>query len=61
MKDLQPEYSIGMIGHVDHGKSTLTYALSGKITDTHSEEIKKGITIKLRKFLRLIIMIIWLI
>ena len=47
MKDLQPEYSIGMIGHVDHGKSTLTYALSGKITDTHSEEIKRGITIRL--------------
>ncbi|MBR9689884.1 MAG: translation initiation factor IF-2 subunit gamma [Candidatus Altiarchaeota archaeon] len=36
-----------MIGHVDHGKTTLTQALSGKWTDTFSEEIKKGITIKL--------------
>ncbi len=36
-----------MIGHVDHGKTTLTQALSGKWTDTFSEEIKRGITIKL--------------
>ena len=39
--------NIGMIGHVDHGKTTLTQALSGKWTDTFSEEIKRGITIKL--------------
>ncbi len=44
---LQPEISIGMIGHVDHGKSTLVYALTGKFPDTHSEEIKRGITIRL--------------
>lgn len=44
---LQPEINIGMIGHVDHGKTTLTQALTGKWTDTHSEEIKKGITIRL--------------
>lgn len=43
----QPEISIGMIGHVDHGKTTLVQALSGKWTDTHSEEIKRGITIRL--------------
>jgi len=36
-----------MIGHVDHGKTTLTKALTGKWTDTFSEELKKGITIKL--------------
>jgi translation initiation factor 2 subunit 3 len=36
-----------LIGHVDHGKTTLTERLSGKWTDTHSEEIKKGITIRL--------------
>ena len=43
----KPEINIGMIGHVDHGKTTLTQALSGKWTDTFSEEIKRGITIKL--------------
>lgn len=44
---LQPEINLGMVGHVDHGKTTLTEALSGKWTDTHSEEIRKGITIRL--------------
>lgn len=38
---------MGIVGHVDHGKTTLTKLLSGKWTDTHSEEIKRGITIKL--------------
>jgi len=42
-----PEVNIGMIGHVDHGKTTLTYALTGKWTMLHSEELKRGITIKL--------------
>jgi len=32
---------------VDHGKTTLTKALSGVWTDTHSEELKRGISIKL--------------
>ncbi len=44
---LQPSVNIGMVGHVDHGKSTLTNALTGVRTDTHSEEIKRGISIKL--------------
>ena len=43
----QPEINIGMIGHVDHGKTTLTQRLSGKWTDEHSEELKRGISIKL--------------
>lgn len=43
----QPEINIGMIGHVDHGKTTLTQRLTGKWTDEHSEEIKRGISIKL--------------
>ncbi|MCD6411757.1 MAG: hypothetical protein J7L20_04955, partial [Thermoplasmata archaeon] len=29
----QPEINIGMIGHVDHGKTTLTQRLTGKWTD----------------------------
>jgi translation initiation factor 2 subunit 3 len=44
---LIPEINIGMVGHVDHGKTTLTSALTGRWTDTHSEEIKRGITIRL--------------
>jgi translation initiation factor 2 subunit 3 len=42
-----PEVNIGLVGHVDHGKTTLTQALTGRWTDTHSEEIKRGITIRL--------------
>ncbi len=44
---VQPRMNIGLVGHVDHGKTTLTERLSGKWTDTHSEEIKRGITIRL--------------
>ncbi len=44
---VQPVVNIGLFGHVDHGKTTLTQRLSGKWTDTHSEEIKRGITIRL--------------
>jgi translation initiation factor 2 subunit 3 len=44
---LVPEVNIGMLGHVDHGKSTLVEALSGKWPSVHSEELKRGITIRL--------------
>ena len=39
--------NVGMVGHIDHGKTTLLAKLSGKFADTHSEELKRGITIKL--------------
>jgi translation initiation factor 2 subunit 3 len=43
----QPEVNIGMIGHVDHGKTTLTKAFTGEWTDRHSEELRRGISIRL--------------
>ena len=46
-KLIQPEINIGLVGHVDNGKTTLVSQLSGKWTDTHSEEMKRGITIRL--------------
>lgn len=45
--DQQPEVNIGLVGHVDHGKTTLVQALSGDWTDQHSEEMKRGISIRL--------------
>ncbi len=44
---MQSEVNIGLVGHVDHGKTTLTQALSGVWTDRHSEELKRGISIRL--------------
>jgi translation initiation factor 2 subunit 3 len=42
----QPEVNIGTAGHVDHGKSTLVSAITGVWTSAHSEELRRGITIK---------------
>ncbi len=42
----QPCVNIGTAGHVDHGKTTLVEAITGVWTSAHSEELKRGITIR---------------
>ncbi len=42
----QPSINIGTSGHVDHGKTTLIEAITGVWTSAHSEELRRGITIK---------------
>lgn len=46
-KKLIPEVNIGTLGHVDHGKSSIVESITGKWPSAHSEELKRGITIKL--------------
>jgi len=42
----QPEINIGTTGHVDHGKTTFVEAITGVWTSAHSEELRRGITIR---------------
>ncbi|HJM79385.1 MAG TPA: translation initiation factor IF-2 subunit gamma [Nitrosopumilus sp.] len=42
----QPCINIGTAGHVDHGKTSLIQALTGSWTSVHSQELKRGITIR---------------
>ena len=42
----QPECNIGTSGHVDHGKTSLVQSITGVWASAHSEELKRGITIK---------------
>ena len=44
---IQPEINIGTLGHVDNGKSTIVQALTGVWTARHSEELRRGITIRI--------------
>ena len=43
----QPEVNIGTLGHVDNGKSTIVQAITGIWPARHSEELKRGITIRI--------------
>jgi selenocysteine-specific elongation factor len=38
---------LGVIGHIDHGKTALVKALTGKDTDRLEEEKRRGISIAL--------------
>ena len=42
----QPCVNIGTAGHVDHGKTTLIQAFTGSWTSVHSQELRRGITIR---------------
>jgi translation initiation factor 2 subunit 3 len=46
-KKLIPVLNIGTSGQIDHGKTTITKAITGRWADIHSEEIKRGMTIRL--------------
>jgi len=46
-EDLIPNTNIGVVGHVDYGKTTLVNTLTGVWTDRHSEAMKRGISIRL--------------
>ncbi len=46
-ENTQSEWNIGLIGHVDHGKTTIAKALSGVWTSKYSEELDRGITIRI--------------
>jgi selenocysteine-specific elongation factor len=44
---LEQHYTLGIAGHIDHGKTTLTKALTGKETDRLKEEQQRKISIEL--------------
>ncbi len=46
-EEMVERVTVGLLGHVDHGKTTLVKALTGKWTDTYKEELLRGISIKL--------------
>jgi len=44
---LQPIMNIGMLGHVSDGKTTITKQITGTLTQKHSSEKQKNLTIRL--------------
>ena len=47
MAQKHPDLILGTAGHIDHGKSSLVLALTGKDPDRLAEEKRRGITIEL--------------
>ncbi len=47
LADAQQYVIVGVVGHIDHGKTSLVARLTGVDTDTHPEEKRRGITIDL--------------
>jgi selenocysteine-specific elongation factor len=39
------QFTIGLSGHIDHGKTSIVKSLTGKNTDNLKDEIKRGLTI----------------
>src|SRR5205809_7932005 len=46
-RDAGPPLTLGTAGHIDHGKTALIRALTGKDTDRLPEEHERGISIEL--------------
>src|SRR5881396_2717529 len=46
-RDERPPLTLGTAGHIDHGKTALINALTGKNTDRLAEEKRRGISIEL--------------
>src|SRR5438105_14602927 len=46
-RDVRPPLTLGTAGHIDHGKTGLVNALTGKNTDRLPEERSRGISIAL--------------
>ena len=42
-----PQFTIGLSGHIDHGKTSIVKALTGKNTDNLQEDILRGMTINI--------------
>ena len=41
------QFIIGLSGHIDHGKTSIVKAITGKNTDNLKEEVNRGMTINI--------------